>query len=71
MELQKGRRQRKRIEPKVKVNAPVVEEVTGKAPAAPESQFETGLVSTLLFLFSVVIIEGLVLAGSVSMRPCK
>jgi hypothetical protein len=54
------------VEPQVKVNAPVVDAVTGKAPATPESQIETAAVLTLFYFFLAILVEGLLLAGSVS-----
>ncbi|GAX83436.1 hypothetical protein CEUSTIGMA_g10861.t1 [Chlamydomonas eustigma] len=53
-----------KVEPQVKVNAPVVDAVTGKAPATPESQYETAAVLTLFYFFLAILVEGLLLAGS-------
>jgi hypothetical protein len=53
-----------KVKPQVKVNAPVVDAVTGKAPATPESQIETAAVLTLFYFFLAILVEGLLLAGS-------
>ena len=66
-----GKRARKskkggRIEPKVKVVSPVVDAVTGKVEATPEGQVETAAVLALFYFFLLILVEGLLLAGSVS-----
>lgn len=63
--MQKRRREA-RVEPKVKVNAPVVEAVTGGAPLTPVAQAETTYVNALGAYFAFVLAEGIVLASSVS-----
>lgn len=57
----------------VQVQSAVVDEVTGKTPARAESQAETQYVTFLFVLFVAVIMEGLLIAASVSTvlhRPC-
>lgn len=60
----KSSKRRGRVEPKVAVNSPIVDQTTGKVPATPEAQTETAFVSALLFLFVAILIEGLALAGA-------
>ena len=54
--------------PKVKVVSEQVEALKTDGPLKPESQAETAVVATMLVLFTAIIVEGLVLAGSVRTR---
>ena len=44
----------------------MVDAVTGKTEATPEGQAETGVVLALFYFFLLILVEGLLLAGSVS-----
>jgi hypothetical protein len=57
-------KRRGKVEAKVQVNSPIVDQATGKVEATPEMQTETAFVSALLFLFVAILIEGLALAGA-------
>lgn len=67
---QRRRKNRKVIEPQVKVQSAAVDMVTGKAPASPVGEVETLVVQVLGIFFFVLLTEGLVLAGSVSVACC-
>ncbi|GFH24922.1 uncharacterized protein HaLaN_22802, partial [Haematococcus lacustris] len=58
------KRKTKRTEAKVKVESAVVDAVTGKGPAPPTAKAETTYLSVMLFSFLLILLEGLVLAGS-------
>lgn len=60
----RGRKKRSKVEAKVKVVSPVVDAVTGKTEQTPIGAAETVAVQWLGFIFLVVIVEGLMLAGS-------
>jgi len=63
--IRAGKARRKgRVEPKVKVDSAVVDQVTGKTAPVPASQAESAYVAGLTALFVAVIAEGLLLAGS-------
>ncbi|KAG2454549.1 hypothetical protein HYH02_000394 [Chlamydomonas schloesseri] len=55
---------RKRVEPKVKVNAPAVDVATGKAPADAASELEQSYLGFLGVYFIWVLLLGLALAGA-------
>lgn len=59
----KGKR-KGRPEAKVQVTSAAVDQVTGKAPSTPQGEKETAYVLGLALLFAIIILEGLVLAGS-------
>lgn len=58
------RKNRKVVEPQVKVQSAAVDMVTGKTPASPVGEVETLVVQVLGIFFFVLLTEGLVLAGS-------
>ncbi|GFH29643.1 uncharacterized protein HaLaN_28337, partial [Haematococcus lacustris] len=58
------KRKTKRTEAKVEVESAVVDAVTGKGPAPPTAKAETTYLSVMLFSFLLILLEGLVLAGS-------
>jgi hypothetical protein len=58
------------VEPQVKVQSAAVDMVTGKTPASPVGEVETLVVQVLGIFFFVLLTEGLVLAGSVSVVGC-
>lgn len=53
-----------KIEPQVKVQSSVVDAVTGKTPATAAGQAESAVVLGLFYYFLLILIEGLMLAGS-------
>lgn len=55
---------RRRLTPKVQVVNEQVEAMKSDEPLKPESQAETAIVTAMFFLFSAIILEGLVLAAS-------
>lgn len=63
--LQRRRRSR-RVEPKVKVESAVVDMATGKTPTNAVGEAESRVVQLLAAFFSLLLVEGLLLAGSVS-----
>lgn len=67
---QRRRKNRKVVEPQVKVQSAAVDMVTGKTPASPVGEVETLVVQVLGIFFFVLLTEGLVLAGSVSVVCC-
>lgn len=64
--VQRRRKNRKVVEPKVKVQSAVVDMATGKTPASTAGEAETRVVQVLGIFFFVLLTEGLLLAGSVS-----
>ncbi len=52
----------------MKVQSAAVDMATGKTPASPVGEAETRVVQVLGIFFFVLLAEGLVLAGSVSVR---
>lgn len=66
--VQRGTRKGKKIEPKVKVNAPVAEAINSNREATPAERAETAAVLGLGWFFLLVLVEGLMLAGSVGAR---
>ncbi|KAJ9523082.1 hypothetical protein QJQ45_023938, partial [Haematococcus lacustris] len=64
LEARIRKRKTKRTEAKVKVESAVVDAVTGKGPAPPTAKAETTYLSVMLFSFLLILLEGLVLAGS-------
>lgn len=64
---QRGGRVRKgKIEAKVKVTSPLVDAVSGRTPATPQTEAETTYITFLFGFFVLIITEGLTLAASVS-----
>lgn len=68
---QRRRKNRKVVEPQVKVQSAAVDMVTGKTPASPVGEVETLVVQVLGIFFFLLLTEGLVLAGSVSVVCCQ
>jgi len=65
--IQRKRKGKKgKVEAKVKVESAVVDMATGKAPANAVGEAETKVIQMLLGFFGILLTEGLVLAGSVS-----
>eukprot|EP00197_Chlamydomonas_leiostraca_P008782 CAMPEP_0202865738 /NCGR_PEP_ID=MMETSP1391-20130828/6329_1 /ASSEMBLY_ACC=CAM_ASM_000867 /TAXON_ID=1034604 /ORGANISM="Chlamydomonas leiostraca, Strain SAG 11-49" /LENGTH=162 /DNA_ID=CAMNT_0049545615 /DNA_START=120 /DNA_END=609 /DNA_ORIENTATION=+ len=64
LEARMRSRRNKKVEPKVKVESAVVDAVTGKGPAPPTAQAETTFITGLMFLFGVILLEGLLIAGT-------
>jgi hypothetical protein len=66
--IQRKRKGKKgKVEAKVKVESAVVDMATGKAPANAVGEAETKVIQMLLGFFGILLTEGLVLAGSVSL----
>jgi hypothetical protein len=63
---QKSRRNRRKVEPQVTVESAAVKQATGQTPATPEAQAESTYVLVMGAFFSLILIEGLLLAASVS-----
>lgn len=55
-----------KIEAKVKVTSPLVDAVSGRTPATPQTEAETTYITFLFGFFVLIITEGLTLAASVS-----
>jgi hypothetical protein len=65
--LQRRRKNRKgKVEPKVKVESAVVDMATGKTPANPVGEAEGRVLQALAGFFGILLVEGLLLAGAVS-----
>lgn len=65
--MQKGRKGRKQQKVEgAKVVAPQVQKALGTDPLSPQAQTEGTVLLVLLALFSLIILEGLLLALSVS-----
>jgi hypothetical protein len=65
---QARRRSRRRVEPAVKVESAAVAQATGAAPQTQLGEAETLAVQALGIFFAILLVEGLVLAGSVRWR---
>lgn len=59
---------RRKPQKRVKVIAPAVEEAKGQRPASPASEFEGKVLSVLSILGLLVLVLGVFLAASVSLR---
>jgi len=73
-QTQTRRRNRRRVEAQVKVESATVAQATGQTPQTEIGEFETNVVQALMGFFGILLVEGLVLAGSVSavcMCPCR
>lgn len=64
--MQRRRKNRKVVKPQVKVQSAAVDMATGKAPANPVGVAETRVLQALGIFFSLLLVEGLLLAASVS-----
>jgi len=72
MLMQRKRKGKKgKVEPKVKVESAVVDMATGKTPADAAGEAETKVIQMLLGFFGILLTEGLVLAGSVSVAAIR
>eukprot|EP00879_Flechtneria_rotunda_P025974 GHRR01027641.1.p1 GENE.GHRR01027641.1~~GHRR01027641.1.p1 ORF type:complete len:201 (+),score=87.21 GHRR01027641.1:180-782(+) len=62
--LRRRKNRRGQVEPQVKVESAVVDMATGKTPANAVGEAETKVIQVLFGFFGILLVEGLVLAGS-------
>ncbi|MEW5307197.1 MAG: hypothetical protein WDW38_002567 [Sanguina aurantia] len=62
--LRGGRVRKGKVEAKVKVTSPLVDAVSGRTPATPQTEAETTYITFLFGFFVLIITEGLTLAAS-------